>query len=296
MSQIVIELQKEALNPLTRVSDLLRKALVVARKLDLKEFEEWILQELNGYQGAAKDVPSYRLLNGNVRVWNPYHGWQPFRFSDAKFNETVSKAYLPQPIVEVETMAQEAKKESIVVTLEPRIEEIITKSMDIPLEPGLMLSKSQLYGVVETVRNVILEWSLRLEKQGILGEGMTFSEKEKNAASAVNFNIQNMYHSQIQADTQHSAQTMTIQNLDLEEVKEVIQKLKQNIDQFGLDHARRSELLADVHTIEPQLSSSNPKKSIISEGLLSIRNILEGAVGSMIATGLLTQINSMVPR
>lgn len=46
---IVIELQQEALSKDTDLLSLLRKAYLVARKLKLKEFEEWINHELNGY-------------------------------------------------------------------------------------------------------------------------------------------------------------------------------------------------------------------------------------------------------
>jgi hypothetical protein len=39
---LVLELQQEAMNPGVKVSDLLRKALVVATKLNVNEFKQWI--------------------------------------------------------------------------------------------------------------------------------------------------------------------------------------------------------------------------------------------------------------
>lgn len=47
MVPAVVELQREMLNGTIRVSDLLRKALVVARKLSLAEFQGWIQLEVN---------------------------------------------------------------------------------------------------------------------------------------------------------------------------------------------------------------------------------------------------------
>jgi hypothetical protein len=49
MSQrpIVIQLQEDAVAGETSATSLLRKALVVAKKLGLGEFEEWIDRELN---------------------------------------------------------------------------------------------------------------------------------------------------------------------------------------------------------------------------------------------------------
>ena len=44
---------------------------------------------------------------------------------------------------------------------------------------------------------------------------------------------------------------------------------------------------SDIATIETQLSSPRPKVEIIKESLRSVRNIVEGAVGSMAASGII---------
>ena len=58
MSSLVFELQRDALNRNASVSDLLRKALVVSKKLKISEFEKWVTNELNGY---SEDIPDYRF-------------------------------------------------------------------------------------------------------------------------------------------------------------------------------------------------------------------------------------------
>ena len=47
---------------------------------------------------------------------------------------------------------------------------------------------------------------------------------------------------------------------------------------------------SDIETIESQIKSPRPKSTIIKECLASIRTILEGAAGSMIAALLVQQI------
>ena len=76
MAKIVIELQHEALKSDFDIMNLLRKAYLVARKLKLQEFEDWVNNELNGYKDLDK-IPDYRLLRGEIKAWNPYHGWIP---------------------------------------------------------------------------------------------------------------------------------------------------------------------------------------------------------------------------
>ena len=99
---LVSELQQEALNEKVPVVGLLRKALLVANKLDLKDFAEWIERELNGY-GDAKDIPPYRLVSGITHVWNPYRGgYQLLHFNGPKVDERYSQMNFHLPLSEIE--------------------------------------------------------------------------------------------------------------------------------------------------------------------------------------------------
>src|ERR1035441_1726263 len=81
MESVVLQLQRECLDSRVPILDILRKALVVARKLSLADAQAWIEKELNGYH-RSDAPPTHRLLTGQVRVRNPYHGWQPVIFED----------------------------------------------------------------------------------------------------------------------------------------------------------------------------------------------------------------------
>ena len=116
MKSIVIELQKDALDKNAAASDLLRKAFVVARKLKIKEFEDWISKELDGY--SDNDIiPEYKEVEGEVRAWNPSHGWQPIIFQDAEFAKMVSKRKSGQRIAEIESLLNSRVDNSGVVCL-----------------------------------------------------------------------------------------------------------------------------------------------------------------------------------
>ena len=73
---IVLELQQQAIDSNTDILSLLRKALLVARKLSLKDFEVWINNELNGYQNCEY-VPDYRKVSCELKGFNPMRGWIP---------------------------------------------------------------------------------------------------------------------------------------------------------------------------------------------------------------------------
>jgi AbiTii len=71
---LVSEIQRDALDPSVKVSTLLRKVRLAAAKLNLTTVEGWVEKELKGY---PDEVPEYRQTRGQVRYWNPHHGWQP---------------------------------------------------------------------------------------------------------------------------------------------------------------------------------------------------------------------------
>ena len=48
-----------------------------------------------------------------------------------------------------------------------------------PLIPQVEIAKTCYLGILDAVRNAILAWSLKLEADGIVGEGLSFSPKEK---------------------------------------------------------------------------------------------------------------------
>lgn len=295
MSSLVQELQREALDSSVLVSDLLRKALVVAKKLNIKEFDEWISLELKGYNGKD-EIPSYRVLSGRPMARNPYHGWQPIIFSRSpQTAEDLSTCPINTPVGEIEAGLKSATKDTMLhFQLSKEVEANIIRALRFPLPIAVVIDKAQLHGILEAVKTIVLEWSVKLEQDGIIGEDMTFSKEEKQKASTATYHIKNyineMSHSQIQQDTHDSVQTMSIQPLDLNEVSRMVQELRIFISQTALETEKRQEIEADIATVESQLRSPKPKSSIIRESFHSIRNILEGAVGSGLATGILYEL------
>lgn len=294
MTGLIIELQSDALNSDVRVSDLLRKALVISKKLSVTEIEEWIDHELNGYPLDDESVPSYREIQGEIKIFNPYHGWQPLNFGDPKMAESLSKRKIMQPIGELVSIDLKNKDSHLQVPFPERIVNQLMKGMEPPaLRPTLHVSPTEIVGILEAVRNQLLLWALELEKQGIMGEGMSFSNDEKEAAGPASYqiinNIGSMQNSQLQQGTHGSTQILDINN-SLEGLNDFLSVLNDSSAQLSLMREQQSELEAEIKTIQSQLESPKPKQSIISECLGSIRSILEGAAGNVTATGLLAEL------
>jgi len=300
-ASVVAELQHEALNDKTSVPSLLRKALVVAHKLDHREFATWIECELNGYPAAGTNIPAYRELHGTVQVWNPYRGWIPLDFGSAhSVAERCSKMTFPSPISQFESLAED--KGTFVFSFSPEWEQQLMNAMTGPaLKPALHFDKSQARGILDAVRNAVLKWAIELEKKGIHGSGMTFSsqEKEKAAPSRTTFNIEtfigSMHQSQLQKDVQASTQTLVVQDLDFEAVVKLIAQVEAAVKRASdVPEGAIAELRADMATIKAQLGAPKPKQPIIRECLKSMRSVIEQAGGSLVASGILAALTVLI--
>lgn len=82
MPALVPELVNAAIDASVSPGDLLRRALVVARRLAVPELVDWISSELNGYYSG--EVPDYRRVQGQLMAENPIHGPIPFFFGSSR--------------------------------------------------------------------------------------------------------------------------------------------------------------------------------------------------------------------
>jgi hypothetical protein len=295
MPSIVLELQQEALDKDISTTDLLRKALVVARKLKVKDIEAWLSSEMNGYSDKI-DIPKYRELRGDLKAFNPINGWIPVHMEDTEQAEMLSTRSTAQSISELESTIS-GEGDSCYMKFTKDIEQRLMRSMNIAFQPALFVTRAQILGVIEKTRNTVLDWALSLEESGITGEGMSFSKEEKESANNVTFNIKNlignMQDSQIQQDNVSSNQTYN-KVLDLEAVRGVINELSKRISELELGTENEDELKSEISCINTQLDSPKPKIDIIKECLLTARNIVEGSAGSALFQGVLTSLGSFL--
>lgn len=285
MSSIVLELQRKALDSSISVSDLLRKANVIAMKLKLVDFQAWIENELNGYKDKSA-ILDYRNITGQVRGLNPYNGWIPFIFDNPKEGESYSKRSCNQSIAEVEDFVGSGNSSfQMPFSLETQIHLLSKMEFVSVTNVSLIVDKSALVKIIDSVRNVILVWTLKLEEDNVMGEGMSFSDQEKSNAKHISQNINNFYgtvgSAQIQQGNKHAIQVSSTYQIDIEALSKFLESLRIKLPVIELKKEKQAEIESEITTVEAQIKSPNPKMPIIKEGLKSVRSILEGAGGSV---------------
>lgn len=192
MSGIVLELQREALYKATDIESLLRKAYVIAKKLRLEKFEEWIKQEQDGYSIEA-EVPTYRYIGGSVYALNPANGkWIPVGISDGGRNK-FSKFPIKEGISSLNDLYISAK-DNISFSISSTLTEVFNKTSPFETIYSFVAPKSQLHQVISTVQNNIL-----LEENGIEGENLSFTDVEiENAKMPIINNYINNFYANVE--------------------------------------------------------------------------------------------------
>ncbi len=192
---LVIELQQLAQSGATDVSELLRRAKVVASKLKLDDFDEWFNHELNGYPEEA-EVPDYRVVPSRLMHKNPFHGLQPVYFTGelkpGAFNlaEHFASLKMRQPIAQVAHLVTSIMKGTGTGTLEcalgvGEMDALGSSNPDfLDAHPVRVVNNGAVVAILEAVRNRVLKWSLELERKGIIGADMAFTKDEQEKAAA----------------------------------------------------------------------------------------------------------------
>ncbi len=227
---IVIALQRLAIDSDAKVSDLLRKSLLIATKLKLKDFKSWVEAELSGYGGGSVEVPKYRIVQGRLKALNPYHGMVPVQINDARTEQLMTRAKITNALPEIEDMLRTEDGEAMIKLPPEHSATGAFTSRDVRFDTYKVIARNHLIGVVETVRTMILQWALKLESEGIMGEDMTFSKTERDrAAAAPGVHIENFRG--VLGD-------VTAHNLQMGDYASIHDQLKQ----YGVPQKERNEL------------------------------------------------------
>jgi hypothetical protein len=296
MKSIIQQLQIDSTNPDISISTLLAKAKIVASKLNLSEFLHWINQEINGY---SEKVPEYRVVAVEVKAFNPFHGWQPVKFSDVKTQTMISSRAISQPISGIEA-AVISGNSSLEIQLNPEAYIAISKAIEFQGQITSFTSPNIVKSILEAVRNRVLEICLALEDEGILGEGISFSDEEKKVAETLQKenkihieNIQN-FSGNI-GDVSGAAIINSYQNIYSEaSTKELLELIDEQKDKIKIEEGERAKLEKAVLEIKEQVAKKLPDHAVVKKNFLSISAILEQASGSILAQMIISGISKIV--
>lgn len=308
MDSIVLHLQGMAIDPKTSVTDLLRLAKTIATKLEDSDALAWIDFELNGYgEKPSQELPSYRKILGKPYALNKHDVWDPISFEESEKYEEFATASICEALSSIEATLKKAEDDPeghFIFGFSPEDKNELMKGLksctgydiETPLDCHIRISFGDILNVVDSVRNRIHEWSLKLETAGILGEGMNFSQKEKpETVQVIQFinNINNKGVIGAVGDVSGQAQVAGVTHgLNIAEV----QALVQQILEAGplLSQHVGPQINGSVRELEQGLAANSLDEGRIRTLLGSIRSICEGVAVSVLAQGIVSRIGKIL--
>lgn len=188
---MVLRFQRMALDNQSSTPDLLRTAKAIAVKLQLADVAKWIDYELDGYPEDIT-LPDYRITKGKLMGLNPINGPIPMSVSNAQQENMLRTVHIKAPLTELARAYNDPEATMIFsfpTEYSYKLQQNKPEFLRFPLIQ--QIGQSKMLNVVEKVRNRLLDWSLELEQQGILGENLQFSQQDKDKAPMTvnNFNF-----------------------------------------------------------------------------------------------------------
>ena len=165
------------------------------------------------------------------------------------------------------------------------------------VQPTLHISQPSVHSILDAIKDTILRWSLELEQNGILGEGMTFSEQEKKSAVQLNLEINslvsanmNQNQSSSQVNQSFTAPVGAVQNgnynianvsqnngTDNADILNAITELRQQISTSTLSPNLQEVADEALDTLQEEIVSPTSKPAKIKAAWMNICTVIEKA-------------------
>lgn len=276
------------------VISVLRKARIIAHRLDLKELDSWIQSELNGYQ-VNQEVPTYRNIRGSLKFRNPYRGWCPVNFDDNEIQVTLSTHIVRESIAEIVSFAESEK--TIYVELPSSEVKKLNEWCQTPtyMDFQIWLSSESFKAIVQNIINMLLNWTLKLDELGVLGDNMQFTEEEKeNAKTISQLHKVNIFGTVVNGDVVNSQIVSGDENAvnynDLKATLDIIATVLEAEIISDEDKLKAKGILKDIMSKVEQKEKRSRIRACVNEFLNFAKAVDANVLASIITMKLLNQI------
>jgi hypothetical protein len=292
VASIIEQIQRDALDPKVRVSDLLRRVKLAATKLGLGVVEDWVERELSGYNSLA--LPEYRIVHGRPMFQRPSTGaWEQI----GGHVEGISVRYIAQTVASLEELANAPEGATIHYPFTDAMLEKLNESNDTHGWIAVLeVDRSTIVSILDRVRTLVLDWALKLEQAGVLGTEFNFDAADKakaqGAATTINIGTIGLFAGNLGSG--NISGDVTASGLDLTLVRNLAAQLKDHANELVQAGADDGVLKARLDSLEAELHKPRPTNSVLRGLLVDVRSAVAGAAGSLMATGAIALINQIL--
>jgi hypothetical protein len=145
--------------------------------------------------------------------------------------------------------------------------------------------------IPHTVRNILLEWTIDMEKQGILGTDLTFNEEERaKSEAATAHTVNNINIGQVGAFVQ-GAENSVIQGgvdavLNLDGVHQLVKQVEQLLSVADLPNSVKENTEIALAEIKQAADSSVPDRGRLRRALEGLKRLVAPAGEHLLRIGV----------
>jgi hypothetical protein len=278
---------------------LVRFCKLAASLLGDGEMVNWCADELAGYdQKRLTAEHPYRAAAAELRATDVWGRTVPVGIPPGKPHITrkLTTIPLPQPISEIEDAVAHASADAhFKAAFPPEYEDQLRKATPGTTEVFRLFQVGAFRNVLSAVRQRVADWAHDLAAQGLmLPDEAAFDAffgiqpepaapdpaAMKSAATTImTFTGDN--YGVVQAGGDQAQQTATVRGIDPGVAGKLVEGLLGLVQQHErTDQRVAAELRGELENLRAALAAPHPKQAWLREGLRSVRNILESAVGS----------------
>jgi hypothetical protein len=287
---LIDELLLEAADASVSGASLLRKALVVAAKLGVDEVPQWINCELSGYYGL-EEIPPYRIVRGRVKA-KLMHRFIEVEFDTNDTEQKVSERRIDSSISDLEALL--SSEGVLTIAYPAETQALLRRVFSEPDAQFIcIIQHARIVSILDQVRNEVLRWAIALDKAGVRGEGLSFSQVEKEKAHGVIVNnagavtIGNIGNVSDRSNVAVGYQAQAGSAIDSIELKNLLTEIRTHVPSFiGPADERGPELRAAMVELNDAAESTPIAPGKVRQTLHRILAVVGNAGQSVITTGL----------
>lgn len=274
------------------IAEILLKTQLLAAATGVEGFQKWVSQEQNGYEKPL-EVPEYRRLHCNVTALLSI----PFHAGHTEMNVPVdaiqhkeaqrmlSTVFYDRPALEAERIAS-SPEEARLRKPTPGMGHQFVQPLfpDAHLEAVYQdLTPAEFASLIESVKSKILNFILRLDSEGVISLALKKADSQSQASKVFyqtfNSSVVNNGEGNIEADNIFLLAQDTLSEKDVQKLKTMFTRLN-----LLVKEEKDPMLQEAADSLNKEINSGSPKKSVIKKGLAIIKGLAMGVASSEIAT------------
>jgi hypothetical protein len=279
------EIQNDIARADGNVAALLRKCKILAARLGSREFAEWVKWEIQGYPDS-QPIPEYRKLavtyyaSFRNSAWTASDQPIPIYIVPEKYREAFQVQEFHEGIAKAEPLTKDGAT-MLRPELIPSVQGKIYPQMNCYSVYG-RISGGDFLQLISAVKSRILDFVLEIEAANPdAGEAApnTKPVPDETLRTIVNNFLGPVGN--VAQQSHHFSQSASISSHDL---TTLVTEMEKHLAELVLDDRQRRTATAQIATLKAQQLAEQPDPVIVAQAGRTLRNITEGAIGSLLAT------------